>query len=82
MDTFFGLPILPEAALKKQPTYWEKMQQKGYSRRDFLKFCTYMSAFIGLEASGVTKVAQAMQSNARRYSVCHPRPNRHHQAGL
>lgn len=49
-----------------QPTYWEKIQQEGYSRRDFLKFCTYISATIGLQASGIAQVAKALESKPRQ----------------
>jgi len=49
----------------KQPTYWEVMEQRGYSRRDFLKFCSWMAAFIGLEATGITKVVRAMETKPR-----------------
>ena len=47
------------------PTYWEKMQMRGYSRRDFLRFCAYISAAIGLEASGVGHVVRAMETKPR-----------------
>lgn len=49
----------------KQPTYWEVMEQRGYSRRDFLRFCSWMAAFIGLEATGITKVIHAMETKPR-----------------
>lgn len=49
----------------KQPTYWEVMEQRGYSRRDFLRFCSWMAAFIGLEATGIIKVVKAMETKPR-----------------
>jgi len=49
----------------KQPTYWEVMEQRGYTRRDFLRFCSWMAAFIGLEATGITKVVKAMETKPR-----------------
>ena len=30
------------------PTIWEEMRARGVSRRDFVKFCTWMSAYLGL----------------------------------
>ncbi|MFQ5568960.1 MAG: hydrogenase small subunit [Rhodothermales bacterium] len=66
MEEMFGFPTLPELAKKEQPTYWEKMQQRGYSRRDFMKFCSYMAAFIGLEAASIPKVVHAMQTTPRQ----------------
>lgn len=50
---------------EKQPTYWEVMEAKGYTRRDFLRFCSWMAAFIGLEATGITKVVHAMETKPR-----------------
>jgi len=49
----------------KQPTYWEVMEQRGYTRRDFIRFCSWMAAFIGLEATGITKVVKAMETKPR-----------------
>ncbi|MCB0565608.1 MAG: twin-arginine translocation signal domain-containing protein, partial [Phaeodactylibacter sp.] len=34
-----------------RPTYYEELRQKGYSRRDFMKFCTTFAAYMGLQAS-------------------------------
>jgi len=50
---------------KKQLTVYEEMKQRGYSRRDFMKFCSTMAAFIGLEASGIGQVARAMEVEQR-----------------
>ena len=46
----------------RQPTYYEEVERKGYSRRDFMKFCTMMAAFMGLEKSAIGQVAQALQT--------------------
>lgn len=50
---------------EKKPTYWEVMEARGYTRRDFLRFCSWMAAFIGLEATGITKVVHAMETKPR-----------------
>ncbi len=50
---------------EKQPTYWEVMETRGYSRRDFLRFCSWLAAFIGLESTGITKVIHAMETKPR-----------------
>jgi hydrogenase small subunit len=44
---------------------WEKMKAQGYKRRDFLKFCSYISAFAGIQASGLTSVVKALESKPR-----------------
>ncbi len=47
------------------PTIWERAQAQGYSRRDFLQFCTWIAAAAGIQASGVTEVVRALESKAR-----------------
>ena len=33
---------------KTRPTYYDELRERGYSRRDFMKFCTFMAAYLGL----------------------------------
>jgi len=47
------------------PTMWEEMRARGVSRRDFVKFCTWMAAFLGLESSGVAEVVKALETKRR-----------------
>lgn len=49
----------------KPPTYYDEVERKGYSRRDFMKFVTMMAAFMGLEKSAVGQIAQALQNKPR-----------------
>ena len=51
--------------VKKQPTYYEEVIRKGYNRRDFMKFASMMTAFIGLEKSSIGQVAKAMETKSR-----------------
>jgi hydrogenase small subunit len=51
---------------KNQPTYWEKFQERGYSRRDFLKFCAYISAAVGIHSTGIPAVARALETKPRQ----------------
>lgn len=46
-------------------TVYERMQASGVSRRDFLKFCAWMSACIGVGAEGVAQVAKALETKRR-----------------
>lgn len=50
---------------KTQPTYYQEVERKGYSRRDFLGFVTMMAAFMGLEQSVIGQVVKAMESKPR-----------------
>lgn len=51
--------------IPKQPTYYEEVERKGYSRRDFVKFVSLMTAFIGLEQSAIGQVAKALETKPR-----------------
>lgn len=42
-----------------------RLDQKGVSRRDFLKFCTLLSATMGLSTSFIPKIAEALTSSQR-----------------
>ena len=46
-------------------TVWEQAQLKGYSRRDFVQFCTWLAAAAGIEASAVGQVVHAMETKRR-----------------
>ncbi len=46
-------------------TIWESAQQQGYSRRDFLRFCSWLAAAAGIEASGIGQVVKAMDTKPR-----------------
>jgi len=46
----------------------ERLEQKGVSRRDFMKFCGFMATVLGLPVSLAPKVAAAV-SNAKRPTV-------------
>lgn len=54
-----------DLASNPQPTYYEEVARKGYSRRDFLQFASMMAAFIGLEHTAVGQVAKALETKPR-----------------
>lgn len=54
-----------QEASTKRPTYYEELIQRGYSRRDFMKFCATMAAYMGLEASGAAQISKALMSTSR-----------------
>ncbi|HRX00479.1 MAG TPA: hydrogenase small subunit, partial [Cyclobacteriaceae bacterium] len=56
--------MIPEVTTKR-PTYYEELRDKGYTRRDFMKFCTMIAAYMGLSTSGVAQVAEALKTSPR-----------------
>lgn len=50
---------------QKRPTYFEEVMRKGYERRDFLKFCATMAAYMGLETSGLAQITDALMNKPR-----------------
>ncbi len=50
---------------EKPQTLWEKMQSQGYSRREFLRFCSYIAAAAGIQASGFATVVKALETKPR-----------------
>ena len=52
-------------AITIQPTYYEEVLRKGYSRRDFVRFVSMMTAFIGLEQSAIGQVTKALETKQR-----------------
>ncbi|HIP47968.1 MAG TPA: [Ni/Fe] hydrogenase small subunit [Lutibacter sp.] len=49
----------------KSKTYYESIIEKGHSRRDFMKFATFMTAYMGLESSMIGQVVKAMETKKR-----------------
>ncbi len=49
----------------KEKTYYEHIIDQGYSRRDFMKFVTYITAYMGLETSMLGQVAKALETTTR-----------------
>ena len=46
-------------------TIWQSMEQKGYSRRDFLRFCAAAATAAGLGQTGVAQVASAFEKKEK-----------------
>jgi hydrogenase small subunit len=56
--------MLTETSTQRK-TYFEELQARGHSRRDFMKFCTMMAAYLGLQSSGVAQVTEALKTKPR-----------------
>lgn len=46
-------------------TIWESMKSRGYSRRDFLRFCGTAAIIAGIESSGIGRVVHALETKPR-----------------
>jgi [NiFe] hydrogenase small subunit len=54
---------------KEEKAFYEKLEGKGVSRRDFMKFCTFLTATMGLSSSFIPKVAEVFAQPAQRPPV-------------
>ncbi len=49
----------------KRETYFEAIVKMGYTRRDFMKFATFMAAYMGLKTSAIAQIADALENTPR-----------------
>jgi len=49
--------------------FYQKLEGKGVSRRDFMRYCTFLTAALGLSASYVPKVAEVFAAPKQRPPV-------------
>jgi [NiFe] hydrogenase small subunit len=54
---------------KEEKAFYEKLEGKGVSRRDFMKFCTFLTATMGLSSSFIPKVAEVFAAPTQRPPV-------------
>jgi [NiFe] hydrogenase small subunit len=55
--------------MEKEKQFYERLAQKGVTRRDFMKYCTFLTAAMGLSSSFVPKVAEVFAAPAQRPPV-------------
>jgi len=55
--------------MEKEKEFYERLDAKGVSRRDFMKFCTFLTATMGLSSSFVPKVAEVFAAPKQRPPV-------------
>lgn len=55
--------------MENEKQFYERLEGKGVSRRQFMKFCTFLTATMGLSASYVPKVAKVFAAPAQRPPV-------------
>jgi hydrogenase small subunit len=52
-----------------EDTIYEALKKKGVSRRDFLKFCTLMTATLALPVTFASQIAEALEQKKKPYLV-------------
>ncbi len=55
--------------IERDREFYERLEAKGVSRRDFMKFCTFLTATMGLSSSMVPKVAEVFAAPKQRPPV-------------
>lgn len=55
--------------MEKEKQFYERLEKKGVSRRNFMKFCTFLTATMGLSSSFVPKVAEVFAAPKQRPPV-------------
>jgi len=55
--------------VENEKAFYERLESKGVSRREFMKFCTYLTATLGLSSSFVPKVAEVFAAPTQRPPV-------------
>lgn len=55
--------------MQKEKEFYQRLKKKGITRRDFMKFCTYLTATMGLSSSMVPQVAEVFAAPKQRPPV-------------
>ena len=55
--------------MKENKEFYERLESKGVSRRDFMKFCGVLTATMGLSSSFIPKVAEVFAAPTQRPPV-------------
>ncbi|MFO7665506.1 MAG: hydrogenase small subunit [Desulfobacterales bacterium] len=55
--------------MEKERDFFEKLEKKGVSRRDFMRYCTFLTATMGLSSSFIPKVAEVFAAPVQRPPV-------------
>lgn len=55
--------------MKDEQDFYRRMEQNGISRRDFMKYCTMLTATMGLSSAFIPRVAEAIAAPKQRPTV-------------
>ena len=64
-QTFYGFNFKTEVVMQSNQTFADLFKARGVGRRDFLKFCSLTSVYLGLSPSMVPAIVQAMENKPR-----------------
>ena len=53
----------------KNKTFYQELMEKGYSRRDFLKFCGLVGGMLGLQSKGFAQIIDDLQTKPRKPGI-------------
>src|SRR3982751_195717 len=59
------MPTEIAPVLHPEVTIYDQITARGVSRREFLGFCAWMGACIGVQASGVDRIVKALETKKR-----------------
>ncbi|MGD8365218.1 MAG: twin-arginine translocation signal domain-containing protein, partial [Desulfobacterales bacterium] len=52
--------------MEKEKLFYERLAERGVTRRDFMKYCTFLTATMGLSSSFIPKVAEVFAAPKER----------------
>ena len=55
--------------MESEKQFYQRLESKGVSRRDFMKYCSLLTATMGLSATYVPKVAEVFAAPKQRPPV-------------
>ncbi|HKI50245.1 MAG TPA: twin-arginine translocation signal domain-containing protein, partial [Desulfobacteria bacterium] len=55
--------------MKEEKEFYERLERKGISRRDFMKYCGVLTATMGLSSSFIPQVAEVFAAPKQRQPV-------------
>jgi [NiFe] hydrogenase small subunit len=60
---------IKEVPMEKEKQFYERLAERGVTRRDFMKYCTFLTATMGLSSSFIPKVAEVFAAPKERPPV-------------
>lgn len=55
--------------MEKEKSFYQELKAKGYTRRQFLRFCAIVGALMGVEKSGMAQIINALDTQPRVHVI-------------